>query len=177
MSNTIFQKHFGDKAAVGIFHNLYPADDWNADINFFVDCLQFYLTTIGQSVKINPPMKNIQQRTLLAMMGQHFHDWALVYFDKEGENVNCMRPREDVFSDFLKASNAKWTTQKFTHSLKAFCSRYQYVLNPKPYRNTQGRIIRKHNDKSTEMIYIQTTDKIDTAELSKQNYDSQETPF
>ncbi|MDR1153469.1 MAG: hypothetical protein LBL04_02060, partial [Bacteroidales bacterium] len=76
-----------DDFGMELHDNLYPADDWNADINFFVDCLQFYLTTIGRSIKINPPMKNVQQRTLMAVMGQPFHDWALVYFSPEGGNI------------------------------------------------------------------------------------------
>jgi hypothetical protein len=148
--------------------SLYPDEDWNADINFFVDCLQFYLSTVDRSVKINPPMKNVQQRTLLAMMGQNFHDWAIVYFNTSGENVNVMRPKEDVMNDFIHASGAKnWTTQRFTKSIRSFCRKYGYTLNPIPYRNSQGRIVRKHNDKSAEMIYIQTTDDIDMGELSR----------
>ncbi len=158
--------------------NLYPADDWNADINFFVDCLQFYLTTIGRSIKINPPMKNIQQRTLLAMMGQHFHDWALVYFSPDGGNTDKMLVKEETMKDFVNASNAKnWTTQKFTKALKSFCRKYGYTLNPKEYQNGQGRIIRKHNEKATEHIYVQTTEEIDVTELSKQSYEGQSTPF
>ena len=137
-----------------------------------VDCLQFYLTTIGQSIKINPPMKNIQQRIYNAQMGSQFNDWALIYFSQDGGNINTMRSKEDAMKDFINSSNVKnWSTQKFTKSLKAFCRKYGYTLNPKDYQNGQGRIIRKLYDKATEMIYVQTTEEIDQSELSSQ------TPF
>jgi hypothetical protein len=145
--------------------SLYPDADWNADINFMVDCLQFYLTTIGRSVKINPPMKNVQQRIYNAQMGAQFNDWALVYFSSDSGNIDTMRSKEDAMKDFISAINVKnWSTQKFTKSLKAFCRKYGYTFNPKAYLNSQGRIIRKHNDKATEMIYIQTTEEIYFAE-------------
>ncbi|MDR0714796.1 MAG: hypothetical protein LBF89_11160 [Bacteroidales bacterium] len=157
---------------------LYSETDWNADINFLADCIRFYLSTTGKSVKINPPMYSIQQRMLLASMGQTFHDWAVVYFDADGEHVNVMLPKDDTKNEYLRASGAKnWTTNRFSKSLKSFCNKYGYRLNPKEYRNTSGRIIRKHDGKSVEMIYIQTTDEIDAAELAKQEYTGLKTPF
>jgi len=51
------------------------------------------------------------------------------------------------------------------------------MLNPKAYQNSQGRIIRKLNDKATEMIYVQTTAEINVSELNNQNYKGQNTPF
>jgi hypothetical protein len=169
-----------DDFGFDLHDKLYPAGDWNADVNFFVDCLQFYLTTVGQNVKINPPMKNIQQRTLLAIMGQHFHDWALVYFSQEGGNTDRMLAKEDVMKEFITSSNVKnWTTQKFTKSLKSFCRKYGYTLNPKAYQNSQKRIVRKNdNNKAVDMIYVQTAQEIDAAELSRQSYEGQgEMPF
>ena len=167
-----------DDFGIDLHDGLYPADDWNADINFWVDCLQFYLTTVGRNIKINPPMKNVQQRIMMTEMGQHFHDWAIVYFSPDGENTDKMLVREDVLKDFITTANLpKYTTKKFTSSLKAFCRKYGYTLNPKAYRNNQDRIIRKHNEKACEMIYVQTSDEIDLSELTKQEYEGQVTPF
>jgi len=167
-----------DDFGMDLHDGLYPADDWNADINFMVDCLQFYLATIGRSVKINPPMKNVQQRTLMAEMGQQFFDWALIYFSADSGNIDVMRPKEDAMKDFINAGNIKnWSTQKFTKSLKAFCRKHGYTLNPKAYQNNQGRIIRKLNDKATEMIYVQTAAEINLSELNSQNYEGLQCPY
>lgn len=38
-----------------LFREDYSDDDWNADINFFVDCCQFYLSVVDMGVKIQPP--------------------------------------------------------------------------------------------------------------------------
>ena len=167
-----------DDFNMDLHDGLYPVDDWNADINFMVDCLQFYLTTIGRNVKINPPMKNVQQRILLAEMVKDFHDWALTYFSSDGGNTDKLVIKEDAKNDFMKSANMpKLSTQKFTSSLKAFCRKYDYTFNPKPYLNKQNRISRSIDNKTCDMIYVQTKDKINQYELFEHEISGQATPF
>ena len=179
-----------DDFGIDIHDALYPDDDWNADINFMVDCLQFYLSTVGKTVKINPPMKNVQQRILMTEMGKlsDFHDWAVVYFSQESGNADKMLIRDDAVKDFVNSCNPKrCTTNAFSKALKAFCRKYGYTLNPKEYLNSDGYIVRKRTvydektktsvEKSCHMIYVQTADTIDVEEISKQNYNGQEMPF
>ncbi|MDR0814147.1 MAG: hypothetical protein LBN37_00180 [Bacteroidales bacterium] len=173
-----------DDFNMNLFGDLYPETDWNADINFLAQCCRFYLSTVNQSVKISPPLTQVMQRIQLANMTNGFHDWAIVYFAKENDTDNLhidrMIEKQVAYQDFLDNSGQKkdrWTPQKFRESLQSFCRQYGYRLNPKEYLNGQGRIIRKCEGKTVEMIYIQTAAEIDAAELSKQSYDGQGTPF
>jgi 16S rRNA (uracil1498-N3)-methyltransferase len=67
----------------------YSESEWNADFNFFAQCIRFYLS-VPSPLKINPPMENVTLRNMLAEMGQAFKDWADAYFDQEGSNINRM---------------------------------------------------------------------------------------
>jgi len=156
----------------------YNDDEWNADLNFFAQCLRFYLS-IPSPRKINPPMKNVTMRKMLSEMGAAFKDWAEVYFDVTGNNVNTQIVREEALDDFTKATKTqKWTTNKFTKALKAFCVYNNYVFNPKALQNSQGRIVRKDKDNvAKDMIYIQTK-PIDPVELAdKECITEDEKPF
>lgn len=156
----------------------YNDDEWNADLNFFAQCLRFYLS-IPSPRKINPPMKNVTMRKMLSEMGAAFKDWAEVYFDVTGNNVNTQIVREEALDDFTKATKTqKWTTNKFTKALKAFCVYNNYVFNPKALQNSQGRIVRKDKDNvAKDMIYIQTK-PIDPVELAdKGSITEEEKPF
>ena len=159
----------------------YSENEWNNDFNFFVDCVRFYLSTLfdKEGIKIQPPMGNVTSRNLMTQMGDAFSDWASVYFSPESENVNCMVPRDVAFKNFEAVSNLKkWTPQRFLKALKAFCrhqSSYIKRLNPDEFKNETGRIIRKFENKSSEMIYIQTTDEIDVTQIT--NYSEDAKPF
>jgi hypothetical protein len=80
-----------------------------------------------------------------------------------------MLVKGDAMKDFINASNTRnWTMQRFTGSLKSFCRRYGYTLNPKDFHNSQGRIIRKNSSgKSVEMIYVQTAE---CGEIQEESY-------
>ncbi len=151
----------------------YSADDWNADFNFFAECLQFYISTIEPNRKINPPMDNVMRRNLREGIGDTFKDWADSYFMStgnrdfpEGRNVNTLIERWKVQDEYLKV-NKRDNAAGFMRKLKMWCMYTTWIkeLNPKILHNTKdGRIIKKGtNDKGIEgtpqeMIYIQTID-------------------
>jgi hypothetical protein len=149
----------------------YTEEEWNADFNFFADCCKFYLSTVtaNSCVKIQPPMNNVTQRNLNTMMGDVFHNWAIVYFSPESDHVDCMIPKEKALKAFVETANVKnWTTQRFTTAIKAFCKRHaDYIkrLDPAEFKNNQGRIIRKVEGTSYEMIYVQTKNEIDASHI------------
>lgn len=146
----------------------YSEDEWNADLNFFAQCLKFYLS-VPSPRKINPPMKNVTLRKMLTDMGQNFKEWADVYFDPESSHINVAIVRESALDDFVKSTKTtKWTTNKFTKALKAFCCYNGYVFNPKDLQNSQGRITRKVDGVPKDMIYVQTR-QIDPVLLSENN--------
>ena len=155
----------------------YSDDEWNADLNFFAQCLRFYLS-IPSPRKINPPMKNVTMRKMISEMGPVFKDWAEVYFDPTGERVNTLLVRSDALDDFQKTTKQlKWTTNKFSKALKAFCMYNGYILNPTALQNGQGRIMKKIGSEAKDMIYIQTK-PVDPLVLAESgNIKEEEKPF
>ena len=134
----------------------YNEEEWNADLNFFAQCLKFYLS-VPSPRKIDAPLKDVTLRKLLADMGSNFKEWADVYFDPEGNHVNVCIVREEALEDFVKSTKTtRWTTNKFTKSLKSYCAYNGYTLNPKDLQNSQGRITRKIEGTPKDMIYVKT---------------------
>jgi hypothetical protein len=136
----------------------YSEEEWNDDFNFFAACLQFYLS-VPREIKINPPMDNVTKRNLRTEMTEAFKNWGDVYFDAKEGNCDKLIERDIAFKDFAeKSGQHKWTTNKFTKALKAWCRYTDYVekFNPEQFRNSAGRIIRKVNGEVAEMIFVQT---------------------
>lgn len=147
----------------------YTEEEWNQDINFMMQCCCFYLSLAEESIKIQPPMDNIMKRKYKADMGANFEDWANTYFAEDGENLNRFLSREEAFDAYKKFSGLnKCSMQKFTKALKGFAKLCPYIdeLNPDEYQNSSGRIIRKVNGVSVEMIFLKTADKHPTTETN-----------
>lgn len=138
----------------------YTESMWNDDVNFLLDCLQFYLNASKEVVKITPPMDRIKDRISIQIMGNQFRQWAEVYFCKDGPMVNRLIQKQDAFSAFLIDSNVKgWTTNKFSKAMREFCQQCEWIeeLNPVQLANDKnGRIIRQSMGKSYEMYYVKT---------------------
>lgn len=153
-------------------HNLmtntdYTDEDWNQDINFFAQCLQFYLAMSAKGIKIQPPMENIIKRKYKADMGGNFEDWAYSYFAEEGEHLNAFIQRDLAYNDFIdfaKVAKGYWTMQRFTKALRGFAQLCPYIeeLNPKEMLNSNGRLLKKVDGVTKEMIYLRTKEKPDT---------------
>lgn len=140
----------------------YKEEDWNADINFFMQCCQFYLSMCQESVKPMPPMGNILKRKFKADMGTNFEEWANVYFAEEGDNLDTFivrREAYDAFIDDAKVNKNFYTMNKFTKALRSFAALcpYVYDYNPADLLNSQGRISRRIDGKSEDMIYLRST--------------------
>jgi len=152
-----------DDFGKNLFREGYSEDEWNADINFLVECCQFYLSVIKDDIKLQPPMAKVISRNLRGIMGEAFLDWAQVYFNEKSGNCNRMLPRQEVFDDFKIVSGlSKWTPHKFTKALKAYCEYDPNILsfNPEQLRGSDGRIIKQYDGKATEMFYVQTTEDL-----------------
>lgn len=139
----------------------YTEEEWNADLNFFIQALQFYLKMAAQRIKIQPPMGNIMKRKSKEDMGALFEDWAYMFFSSESGNTDKFISKAEAFEEFKTFSGAAkhyWTMNRFTKAIKAFANINPDVaeLNPKELRNSAGRIIRKVDGKATEMIYLRT---------------------
>lgn len=137
----------------------YTEEEWNQDINFFAQCLAFYLKMSGQGIKIQPPLENIMKRKYKSDMGANFEDWAYQYFSEEGEHLDTLLVRSVVMEDFRRFANLpKCTMQRFTKALKGFAALCPYVdmINPLEKLNTSGRLMRKVDGETQEMIFVRT---------------------
>ena len=143
-----------------LFTRQYSEDDWMADINFLLQCTRFYLEAVKDGVKIMPPMENIRLRKHLQDMGEIFAEWAATYFAEESGRLDCFIPAQEAFEECRRECNygPKYTPNKFTRQLHAFCAITPYVaeLDPEPLRNSGGRIMRRHGGKLVKMFYLRT---------------------
>lgn len=58
-----------------LYSSTYTEAEWEADINFFMQCVRFYLSVANMPVKIEPRIDNIIFRKFLRDMGDNFQDW------------------------------------------------------------------------------------------------------
>lgn len=134
----------------------YNEEEWNQDINFMLQCCRFYLS-VEESIKIQPPMDNILKRKYKADMGANFEDWAYSYFSEESDKLDELVIREEAFEAYKRFSGLnKCSMQKFTKALKGFANLCPYIaeLNPEFLLNGSGRIVKKVEGKSVDMIYL-----------------------
>lgn len=131
----------------------YDADEWNSDINFFVECCRFFLS-VPSHIKIEPPLGNVQKRNLITQMGESFKEWADMYF---ADNLDEYLIRNEVMEEFVKTAKPKHiTSQSFKRSILSWCQYYGYSYNPEDAGSINGRIIQKYEGKTVEKIYIAT---------------------
>jgi hypothetical protein len=137
----------------------YNEEEWNQDINFMIQCCRFYLSLVDESIKIQPPMDNIMKRKYKADMGDHFENWAYSYFAEDSDRLDALIVREEAFEAYKRFSGLKQCTmQKFSKALKGFAKLCPYIaeLNPDELLNSSGRIVKKVEGKTTDMIYLRT---------------------
>ena len=170
----------------------YTEEEWNADLNFWLQCCRVYLTLKDTGVKPQPPMGNMEKRHLKASMGANFEDWAEGYFSPEGGHLDDYIPRDEVFNEYQRFSNvSRITMQAFTKRLKAFCKLCPWIdsINPPELCNAGGRIQRTVQvtpeiRKTKDMVYIRSipldtkfATKTDATEQALAFENEDETPF
>ena len=151
-----------------LFGHDYTEEDWNADYNFMINCLQFYLA--NQDTPYLPPLEKVMQRVRNAMMGDTFRAWADVYFAEDPDNPNDkldhLLIKQDVYDDYcseLGKTGKSKSSQSFKAALKIYCKERGWVFCPPGmlgYDMKEGRAKKNLEHlgkrKSTELIYIQT---------------------
>ena len=154
----------------------YSEEEWNCDLNFWIQCCRYYLSVKDSGIKPQPPMSNMERRRLKAAMGVNFEDWANGYFSTEGDNLDKFIARDDVFTDYQRFANVKHITmQAFTKKLKAFGKLCPWIdcINPPEYCNSSGRIqkavqITPELRKTKDMLYVRSMSTDAAAEPPKE---------
>lgn len=112
-----------------LFFDEWDHDQWNRFYNLMAECLVLYF----QYGLIKAPEKRLEARRIRQFIGEALLDWAELYYDSDGPNINREQTRKDVFSNFMNAypKQSKYIdTIKFKRKLKAFCSYKNLVFNP-----------------------------------------------
>lgn len=163
-----------------LFSSAYTEKEWEADINFVMQCVRFYLSVARQPVKIQPRLENIIFRRHIQEMSEGFRDWAESFFsvdeNGQGENLNKKLVKAEIFEAYKRHSGQfKVTMPKFTRNLKSFCFTCDYIdsYNPPELTGKDGRIIQKVTDdmgktKTMEMVYIRTKRAVAMAQVNKE---------
>ena len=155
-----------------LFGHDYSDEDWNADYNFMINCLQFYLA--HQNEVYMPPLEMVMKRVRRAMMGDNFNSWADTYFAEDDEHPNdkldCLLVKKFVYDDYsaeVGNTTKKKSSQSFKAALKLYCKDRGWIFcppemlgwNEKEQRATKN-LLWGAKRQSTELIYIRTrTDK------------------
>lgn len=124
-----------DDFGYDLFDWQYKEEYYNADYNFFIDCLQFYLN--NQDNVMRPPMENIIKRIQIKDMGDTFKEWAEGYYAPDNGHLDKLLYRGYVYSDYLQyAGNNKFTKNppNFKKALYAFAKYHGYTFNPPEIR-------------------------------------------
>lgn len=165
-----------------LFDSLYSEAEWDADLNFMACCLRFYLFHAARSnTPIQPPLGNIITRKLMADMGEEFSDWAETYFAENGEHIDEFLPKNKVYETFLKErqQNAKfWPMIRFTKACRAFANLHAYIyeMNPEHLCGKDGRIQKKVDGQTTDMIYMMSLKEAEKYARAKEEGRTPEVP-
>lgn len=154
----------------------YSEEEYNADINFMIDCLQFYLSCLHLNVPaVRPPMESINKRILRQKMGEPFLQWAREFFNRDGRFVNHPIIRQAAYEDYCRTIERTSEKKGKTGWINAVRDYVKYCddlvcLNPDghPFKQDDGRLIRfcewRTVSKSYELIYIQSVNHEELSE-------------
>lgn len=149
-----------------LFGSAYTEAEWEADINFMLQCVKFYLSIAHTSAKIEPKIANIIYRRYLRDMSDNFRDWAEGYFAEGSDHLDTLVVREEAFNAYVEFSRAyKTTMQRFSTQLTGFCYTCDWIaeLNPKEFHNSGTRIMKRvevdpvtHKKELKQMIFVRS---------------------
>ena len=105
----------------------YSDEDWQADISFMLQCLQFYLSLPKNERRLLPPMQRIEQREMQASIGKTFQQWADEFFSTNSGHLDCELKAEDVIADFNKETHGNWSPKRVTDHLKEYCQFAEHI--------------------------------------------------
>lgn len=158
-----------DFGGQNLFGHDYTEEDWNADYNFMINCLQFYLA--NQDSIYLPPLERVMERVRNSMMGDTFKNWADVYFAQDKDNpsdkLDHILIRQTVYEDYcseLGKTGKSKSSQSFKAALKIYCRERGWIFCPPQmlgYNEKEGRstknLLMGSKRKSMELFYIQTS--------------------
>lgn len=145
-----FSDYYGiDRKPVDDFGHLlfdgWDKEQWNLFDNLMLECVMYYMrfakSNFGNPGRglIDPPMENIEARTLRQEIGEVFVQWADTYFCEGSSYLNTRLERKTIFDDFNKeypGFSRIVTPSNFGTKMKKYCQ----------FRGLHFNIVKKNKD-------------------------------
>ncbi|MCR4836804.1 MAG: hypothetical protein K5899_10575 [Bacteroidaceae bacterium] len=159
----------------------YAESDWQADIAFLLECLQFYLSLPKSDRKQMPPLKQIERREQKAAVGKVFRQWAEEFYDECNGNLDREIMAQTILNEYNRDTGNKWSMTMLTRNLKAYCeyATHLHCLNPASVtgrKNNGEPWVKRENGKQERFYYVQSL-KAHLAECDAEAAEGQELPF
>ena len=156
----------------------YGEQDWQADIVFMLQCLQFYLSLPKGERRIMPPLGRIGLREQMAAVGKDFKEWADSFFAPDGEHLDCELKAEDMLAAFNAETRYGWSPKKFSKHLKAYCQLADHIhcLNPASKtgkKNDGERWQKREANGSNKTLYYVMSESLYQSESSRSDPEQQ----
>ena len=144
-----------DFGGYDLFNSRYSEDDYNADCNFMIDCLQLFLTMKAENQVCQPPLMNYEKRIHHQLLGDALLEYYDEYFLYQG---NCDKPilKSEAFAalrKFADNKNAPTTMIRFKKTLIEYCKYRGFIFNPSELCTTKdNRIIKCRSESNTKYM-------------------------
>lgn len=170
-----------DDVGCNLMDSEYGEDDWQYDIAFLIQCLQYHLSLPQDQWKVNPPMSQVRRREQQASISKPLTEWANEFFSSDSGHLDCKLVYGDVYSDFVGDTRSTMSKRTFTESLKTYCRFAGLTYNPASItgKSDDGeKFLDRINggDKPVVCIYVQSTGP-QQAEATHQQAVDQDLPF
>lgn len=167
-----------DFGGMELFSEDYPEEYYNADYNFLLQCVQFYLLSLYNGESCESPMEETYKRMEKKKIGEPELEWFKSYII-QGDRVECFLDRQTVYDAYCSymASYGYDTLKTGIWKVKFIeCCRFYNLLygaDRLPFKQKDGRFSTKYKltgDKKMathEMLYVH----LDGAPLNAQLHD------
>jgi hypothetical protein len=139
----------------------YAEADWQSDIAFMLQCLQFYLSLPKGERKQISPLKQIERREHMVAVGKDFKEWADDYFSENGGNLDRTIRQRDVLLAYNSEASFPLKMKKLTLKLKEYCALADHIrcLNPVSVTGAAKdgeRLFQYENGKQEQCYHVQS---------------------
>ncbi len=148
-----------DDFGIDLFNHAYSEEDYNADCNFMIDCLQLFLTMKSEKRVCQPPLANFEKRIHHQLIGDVLLEFFDDYFLDQG-NADRLIPKFEAYNALKRwfdGRNNSMTMNRFKKTLMEYCNYRNFEFNPSSICNSNdNRIIRcrKLGDRKITLEFI-----------------------
>jgi len=119
-----------DDIGCNLMDSEYSEADWQRDIAFLIQCLQYHLSLPQDGWKVTPPMSQVRRREQQASISKPLTEWASEFFSSDSGHLNSTLVYSEVYSDFVGDTKSQMSKRTFTDSLKTYCRFAGLIYNP-----------------------------------------------